>query len=242
MGEFENKRSDLDQKSSVEIHRHDSGVDGQVMRSPLKPKDLYSNEEFDCIDQHIEKYFGKVETVFHEISSPDIHVDVYIVPPDVNRNYYSLITLGMGAHRMDVPQKLRPYIFDRAELVIALPPDWHIGSGAQCWYWPVELLKATARYPGENNTWIAWGHSLDYVEPFDSSTELCGSILAGAQNVVEEAEVCVLPNGESVVFYQIIPLYRDEIAYKKQHGVDEIFKKLSSSSFVLNPKRPSCLR
>ena len=35
--------------------------------------------------------------------SPDIHVDIYIIEPTRKRNYYTLITSGMGAHRMNVP-------------------------------------------------------------------------------------------------------------------------------------------
>ena len=32
----------------------------------------------------------------------------------------------MGAHRMHVPEELAEYKLERAELVIALPPDWKL--------------------------------------------------------------------------------------------------------------------
>ena len=32
-------------------------------------------------------------------------------------------TMGMGAHRMNVPKELAEYKLERAELAIALPPD-----------------------------------------------------------------------------------------------------------------------
>lgn len=51
----------------------------------------------DTVDQHIHTYFGSSENVFHEIVSPDIHVDIYIIPPSPERNYYILMTHGMGA-------------------------------------------------------------------------------------------------------------------------------------------------
>ena len=44
--------------------------------------------------------------MFHEILSPDIHVDIYIMKPTPERNYYVLSTFGMGAHRMNVPEEL----------------------------------------------------------------------------------------------------------------------------------------
>lgn len=58
-------------------------------------------EEMDALEAHIDKYFGKSKNVFHEIASPDIHVDIYIIEPTRKRNYYTLITSGMGAHRMN---------------------------------------------------------------------------------------------------------------------------------------------
>ena len=34
-----------------------------------------------------DRYFGKVENVFHELVSPDIHVDICVVPPSEERDY-----------------------------------------------------------------------------------------------------------------------------------------------------------
>lgn len=53
----------------------------------------------------------------------------------------------------------------------------------------------------------------------------------------EEAEVCVLPNGENVNFYQLIPLYREEIQYKLKHGADVLLDKMSELSFVVRVDR-----
>lgn len=80
----------------------------------------------DALEAHIDKYFGKSKNVFHEIASPDIHVDIYIIEPTRKRNYYTLITGGMGAHQMNVPQELAEYKLERAELVIYLPADWDV--------------------------------------------------------------------------------------------------------------------
>ena len=39
--------------------------------------------------------------VFHELVSPDIHVDICVVPPLRSGTYCTLVTMGMGAHRMN---------------------------------------------------------------------------------------------------------------------------------------------
>ena len=41
-------------------------------------------------------------------------------------DYYTLVTMGMGAHRMNVPEELAEYKLERAELAIALPKDWKL--------------------------------------------------------------------------------------------------------------------
>ena len=75
----------------------------------------------EAVERHIQQYFGKSENVFHELVSPDIHVDICVVPPSTERDYYTLVTMGMGAHRMNVPEELAEYKLERAELAIALP-------------------------------------------------------------------------------------------------------------------------
>ena len=53
-----------------------------------------------------------------------IRDSICIVPPTEERDYYTLVTMGMGAHRMNVPEELAEYKLERAELAIALPADY----------------------------------------------------------------------------------------------------------------------
>ena len=56
-----------------------------------------------------------------------IHIlDICVVPPSEERDYCTLGTMGMGAHRMTVPEELAEYKLERAELAIALPADWKL--------------------------------------------------------------------------------------------------------------------
>ena len=87
----------------------------------------------------------KRQNVFHELVSPDIHVDICIVPPAEERDYYTLVTMGMGAHRMNVPEELAEYKLERAELAIALPADWKLDQESmkdEQWYWPCLLYTS----------------------------------------------------------------------------------------------------
>ena len=208
--------------------------------------EVYSEDEMSAIEQHIKNTFGEFENVFHELVSPDIHVDICVVPPSERRNYYTLVTMGMGAHRMNVPKELAEYKLERAELAIALPPDWKLDKDSmqeQRWYWPVGLLKVLARLPISNDTWLGFGHTMEKQSPFAEDTELCAAILTGPQDMDLDTcgEVCILPGGEEVNFYQVLPLYREEMEYKLEHDADALLERLAAVSFVVCPDRPSCL-
>ena len=149
--------------------------------------EVYTENEMSAVEQHIQNTFGEFENVFHELVSPDIHVDVCIVPPSEERNYYTLVTMGMGAHRMNVPQELADTRLERAELAIALPPDWKLDEESlkdERWYWPIGLLKVLARLPIAEDTWLGFGHTMDKQSPFAENTTLCGALLVGPQDIV----------------------------------------------------------
>ena len=207
--------------------------------------EVYSEDEMSAIEQHIKNTFGEFENVFHELVSPDIHVDICVVPPSDERDYYTLVTMGMGAHRMNVPEELAEYKLERAELAIALPPDWKLDEESlkdERWYWPIGLLKVLARLPISNDTWLGFGHTMDKQSPFAEDTELCAALLVGPQDVVwNGGEVCTLPSGEEVNFYQVIPLYRNEMEYKMEHDADALLKKMAGISFVVNPTRQNAI-
>ena len=206
--------------------------------------EVYTEEEMEAVEEHIEQYFGKFENVFHELVSPDIHVDICVVPPSEERDYCTLVTMGMGAHRMNVPEELAEYKLERAELAIALPADWKLDQESmkdEKWYWPIRLLKSLARLPIASDTWLGFGHTMDNKENFAENTKLCAAILTGPQSTEEGGEVCTLPGGEEVNFYQVIPLYRDELEYKLAHDADALLGKMNGISFVVEPDRQDAI-
>lgn len=88
-----------------------------------------------------------------------------------------------------------------------------------------------------------FGHTMEKQSPFAEDTELCAAILTGPQDMDLDTcgEVCILPGGEEVNFYQVLPLYREEMEYKLEHDADALLERLAAVSFVVCPDRPSCL-
>ena len=219
----------------------EDGPDGEAPQDEESSvPEVYTEEELAAVEGHIQQYFGKFGHVFHELSSPDIHVDICVVPPSQERDYYTLVTMGMGAHRMNVPGALAEYKLERAELAIALPRNWklkHEDLKNERWYWPIRLLKTLARLPIASDTWLGFGHTMDNEEDFAENTKLCAAILTPPQGTEDGSEVCTLPSGEEVNFYQVLPLYRDELEYKLAHDADALLDKMNGISFVAEPDR-----
>ena len=214
----------------------EDGPDGEAPQDEESSvPEVYTEEELAAVEGHIQQYFGKFGHVFHELSSPDIHVDICVVPPSQERDYYTLVTMGMGAHRMNVPGALAEY-----KLAIALPRNWklkHEDLKNERWYWPIRLLKTLARLPIASDTWLGFGHTMDNEEDFAENTKLCAAILTPPQGTEDGSEVCTLPGGEEVNFYQVLPLYRDELEYKLAHDADALLDKMNGISFVAEPDR-----
>ena len=236
---YEPIKGDPEDDSCDHLDNEDT-QDGEEFSDP----EVYTEEEMEAIEGHIQQYFGKFENVFHELVSPDIHVDICMVPPTDERDYYTLVTMGMGAHRMNVPEELAEYKLERAELAIALPADWKLDQESmkdEKWYWPIRLLKTLARLPIASDTWLGFGHTMDNEDDFAKDTKLCAAMLTGPQDTEDGSEVCILPSGEEVNFYQVIPLYREELEYKMEHDADALLDKMDGISFVTYNTRPNAI-
>ena len=79
-------------------------------------------------------------------------MDIAIIAPNETDPYYKLVTMGMGAHDMEVPSQFAAYELRNAELLIYLPADWNIESNDENDYWPLRWLKIIARMPIDYHT------------------------------------------------------------------------------------------
>lgn len=222
------------------VHRDkDGGIIAQEgAETPEREPELYTEDEAAAIRAHIEKYYGKIKTVSHSAAGC-VHLDICVIPPSIERDYYTLVTSGLGAHKMDVPGELARYGITRAELLICLPPDWKISDSDDTWQWPANVLRWIAEIASEPETWIGWGHTIGGGRSFSRDTELCAAFLAAPQNVKNGAERAALPDGSSVCFYQVIPIYKEELDYKTEHDADALSSRFADSgvSFVTDPQR-----
>lgn len=206
-------------------------------------------ESIDAISDHIEKHVGEIESVFHEIISDQVHIDVHWVKPTTEKPFHVLVTSGMSDKAMNVPAEIDAPRY--LELCVLLPGDWKMGGkngetmenvfSDENIYWPVRWLKTIARFPHSYNTWIGWGHTIpngEEAEPFANSTKLgCMILLPSITLPVEFAELKT-PK-KTINFLCLYPLYKEEMQFKLKHGSDKLLEKFERHAIydIIDPKR-----
>lgn len=216
-----------------EIEYLDSGIPIYHHKTPVTNPEIVRGDRQNSryISQHIEQHIGKSSQIFHELVSPLVHVDIHVVPPSHHRDYYTLVTAGMSERGMNVPKSASMY--RHAELVMCLPPDWklsHDDFQDEANYWPVRWLKILARMPHEYNTWLGLYHTIpngDPPQPFASNTDLCCAFLMRPALFDEGFWYRHTPDGRTIHFYSLIPIYRSEITIKLRQGGDVLAEKLT---------------
>jgi hypothetical protein len=193
-------------------------------------------EEFiQQISEHIEKHLGPVASVFHEIVSDTVHIDVHFVKPTPDFPYIRLVTSGMSDLPMTMPEGVSasPY----AELMITLPADWKTDQESfndEAWYWPVRLLKQLARLPHKHQTWLGFGHTVpngDPAEPYAPNTALCGAIVLPSITVSSEFHTLEIPGVKTISFHSVVPLHAREMELKLRLGTDKLLDRFDKKGF-----------
>ncbi len=221
------------------------------------------------ISNHVEKWLGPVEYVLHEIISDVVHIDILVVKPGASRPCYTLVTSGMSAKRMTVPEGREDWAL--AELIITLPAsnaylaseerqsETDIGMDEKLdfeaseppGYYPVRQLKQFARYPHLADSWIGPGHTLvtaDPPEPLGEDTKMTGYLVELPYAIKSSVGFYLQTKEEvRVNFLQMYAIHTDELEFKLKYGADALMKKLidDDSPATLawyDPVRPSVLR
>lgn len=201
-----------------------------------KPIYLYTREDETEYEKYIKDSIGEFDKVYHELYSPDIHVDILIIPPTEKQNYYKLVTMGMGAYKMNVPDIIKGQGYDRAELVMYLPPDWNLKFKTEEDGWVIRQLKLIARTAIEENSWVGFGHTFsgdaEATIPFANNTKLSSTVLLYALDKDYEQLHFHLPNKDRINFYQVFPLYKEELEYKQKYGTEALMRLFDDEDII----------
>lgn len=215
-------------------------------KEDLMPLYLYDEKDLNEVEEYISKAFGNFENVFHEIISPDIHLDVCFIPPTHEEPFFKLVTMGAGAYEMEIPDKWKEYRLERAEYVIYVPKEWDLNSPEIADYWPIKVLKNVARLPILCDTWLSFGHTTQDDEegsPYAPNTKFNSVVLDFCDNHQGEVRL-ETSSGKTINFYQIIPLYPEELEFKMNNDAEtliDLFDKKNIDYKIVDINRRSAL-
>ncbi len=206
----------------------------------------YSHADQRDLEAFITETYGEFPTVLHEITSPSLPIDIAVIPPNERHPYYTLITIGLGAYRMNIPRSLQAKVSERAELILNLPTDWPIEDPDGDSNWPIRFLTEITRLPQSFRTWLGDGHTIPNFEnrPFCDGTRLNGTLLVTDKDSMGLPRQCTTAHHHTIQFYRVLFLYPEEIAYKLSYGPDALLRLMEAQAsfeemYVLHPERRS---
>jgi len=206
-----------------------------------------SSLEKEAIHAHIERYLGAIHQAFGDLDSPASGIEVLHVAPVVTRPVHTLITSGMSAQAMQVPEDVDAPRF--LELMITLPEYWKLdaqSASREEWSWPLRLLQSFARRPHETNSWVGWGQAIPNGEPprpYASTTKLCGA-LAVPSLLVPTDFYELMTEHKRIAFYAVVPLYREELELSRTSGTQTLLERIVDRDLndVVDPKRKNAAK
>lgn len=176
----------------------------------------YTQNERIEIVKFIEENFGRIEEVY-EVDYGNFSLDVAQVNPTEEKPYYTLITLGMGEHKMY--NQNNENFSSYAELMISLPPDWNFEN--KKYNWGLDELMHLAHIPFSFYYAYEWGHLENNFEPFSSETNLSAVAILYPEMKEENSGLLKLENRD-LQFYQLVPLYDEEYNFALKNGMKNL--------------------
>jgi hypothetical protein len=198
------------------------------------------------IRSHIEKHLGPVEHVYRSGAEGALDLSILHVPPIDSRPVHTLVTSGMSARPMSVTKPDAPA---HLELMVTLPREWQLGPEPpedERWAWPLQLLETLARGAHEEGGWLGWGHLIPNANaglPYAQTTKQCAALIV--PSLLVPTDFYELESSEkTIVFYAVVPLYKEEYELGRRQGTDALFTRLIDGDVtdVVEPNRRNVAR
>jgi hypothetical protein len=184
----------------------------------------------EIVDNHLDEFFDEDEDimVFDEIESKVIHRDIFFIKAKEDRPYHILLSCGMSALPMKVPEDVEssPY----TEVMILLPKEWNLNYdsfGDEHNYWPIRIMKELMLLPHPDKTWLGFGHTFGHEEDeeFAEGIGFNAVMLAHSMELSNDFTQIALENKQAITIYSLIPLYREELEFKKENGASALLER-----------------
>lgn len=226
-------------QEQAQADEQDKSAQIAEIKKHLPNLELYTQVQLKAVKEHIEQCFGPIYLQVEDSQTDHIKCDIDIIKPSENQEgaCQYLVTKGMGAHKMPVPDEFKALNLDRAELYLALASDWNLESEEEQDNWPITLLSVLSRLPFVYDSWMAQGHIISFPqdENYAPGTNYAGAILLNPAK--DSSYGLELENLGHINFYQVVLLYQEEIDYAEQYSARTLMKLMDKSAYVCSKDR-----
>ena len=227
------------EQEQAQAQEQDKSAQIAEIKKHLPNLELYTQVQLKAVKEHIEQCFGPIYLQVEDSQTDHIKCDIDIIKPSENQEgaCQYLVTKGMGAHKMPVPDEFKALNLDRAELYLALASDWNLESEEEHENWPITLLSVLSRLPFVYDSWMAQGHIISFPqdEDYAPGTNYAGAILLS--HAKDSSYGLELDNLGHINFYQVVLLYQEEIDYAEQYSARTLMKLMDKSAYVCSKDR-----
>ena len=173
-------------------------------------------KEMDRLIAHCDAHFRQNDCmVLHPIVDTGPHVDALLYEPNEAYPYWKLVSMGASDYRMP---RVANGLGRRNEYVMLIDPDEDMRDPAVAgWYH--NTLLTVALYPFYENTYISYGHSIEWGE--EDGEEMVSAFLELPQRIENVSFLrCELGLGKTAVMLQIVLLNRAETERLLEQGAE----------------------
>ena len=196
-------------------------------KASLKPVSATDKEAYLT---HLKEYFGTAKEAF----TLD-NVVFYEIEPNDKHDYKMLVSFGVSALSLPVPEGFSANDNSKLELCLILPKKWDITLDDEHLSWPIKVLSSLCSYVLTQKVFVGFGFSFDNEKPFSSFTKFQGAMLTALGDYPKEAQSYKSADGKLVNFFQLIPLMPMEIAYRKNHSATDLLNLFKLRHVALSP-------
>jgi hypothetical protein len=162
----------------------------------------------EILEKHYRKFIGNIsDRVWHSTDSKPVHIDVYEIPPNPKRDFWTLITLGMCYQIQTLPRDID--IPGRTEIFMYTK---------EVKPWMIRVLKEAAEIPFDTHSYYDRYHTIDFKRPITHpKSNLTGAILLPP--FFEEPGFAALKIRKAPIsFLWFFPITNPEFAFAKKAG------------------------
>ena len=190
----------------------------------------YTPEQLRSFDRHLELNFGPVDQIMAAPSCSNPVIDLIVLAPDplAGRNFYTLLTRGMGSYIAPARNDMERSLPERVELIMFIETAWEAprisaDTGPDT-FWPALSMLRLARMPYATGRRIGPDTIFDNEEPLCENSPYEGLLVRSvATSCIPEARIWTMPDLQQVIFLQVVPLMRDEMDHARNDDITSLY-------------------